>query len=726
MNRLLSTLTAASAILLAGFIQADTPPTHSSGKPDTVNSDQTDGVSDDSKLPILEPLGVHPRATRFVVDQVRSNHLIRNVPLDDDASSQIFDRFLETMDRRKVFFLAEDISEFETFRFDLDNDLKRGRLDNAFAMVNRFRIRRMERFEWVIERIKEGVDSFELNSDVEVPIDSDEIEWPKNRAEADQRWEYSLIDSIIRYRLNKRDNEEIQELLTKRYTNQLNQLRQFTSEEAFASYINSFTHIFDPHTVYFSNRTAEDFHMQMRMSLEGIGALLGTEDEYVQVISLVKGGPAELDGELKPRDRIIKVGQAPGGTMIDVVGRRIQDVVDLIRGPRGTIVLLEILEPEDSGSRSKIIAITRDKVKLEETAAKKKVFTLDHDGEQSKFGVIELPKMYADLAGEQRGEDNYRSATRDVARLIEELKEENIDGLIFDLRNNGGGSLPEAHKLVGLFIETGPTVIVKGLGRRHSVMEDQNSDVAWDGPLAVLVNRSSASASEIFAGAIQDYGRGLVIGNRTYGKGSIQSILTLNHGQLKITQGKYYRISGEATQHKGVQPDIEFPQLVDTEAVGESAYQNALEQDVVDPAEYETIGEVGLFAPALNALHLERTENDPHFDYYRKVQERLKSNRSITHISLNEEVRKSRREEYAEWRLKTENDYLIALGEDPADTIDELDDILRELPEKRVDLVDGMVEESGRILLDYQKIAGPIAYVEDPSFSSSQEQVTEN
>lgn len=720
-------LVTAGAIVLVGFVQAESPTSKlSSTESIATASDQSVSDSKDSDLPALKPLDVHPRATKFVVDQVRSNHLIRNVPLNDEASSQIFDRYLEILDRRKVFFLADDIAEFEAYRYELDNDLKRGRLDNAFAIVNRLRIRREARFDWVLDRVAEGIDSFDLTTNVEVPIDSEDIEWPKNSEEADQRWEHSLTDSIIRYRLNDKENDEIQELLTKRYVNQQKQLRQFTAEEAFAGYINSFTHIYDPHTSYFSPRAAEDFHMSMRMSLEGIGALLGTEDDYVKVISLIKGGPADLDGELKPADRIVSVGQEPGNSMVDVVGRRIQDVVDLIRGPRGTTVYLEVLEPDESGSKSRIVTITRDKVKLEETAAKKKVFTLEHEGEVSTIGVIELPKMYADLAGEQRGEANYRSATRDVARLIDELKEENIDGLILDLRNNGGGSLPEAHKLVGLFIETGPTVIVKGPSRTHKVMTDRDPSVAWAGPFAVLVNRSSASASEIFAGAIQDYGRGLVIGNRTYGKGSIQSILTLNHGQLKITQGKYYRISGEATQHNGVTPDVEFPQLLDTEVVGESAYQNALEIDVVDPADYEAIGEVGLIVPTLTSLHLERTQNNPHFRYYRRVQERLDENREITHISLNEEVRKTRREEYADWRLNTENDYLIALGEDPAATIDELDDILRELPEKRSELVDGMVEESGRLLLDYQKIARPIAYVDESSFSDIDEQVTEN
>ena len=661
-------------------------------------------------LPTLNPLPVHPRATRFIVDQVRNNHLIRNAPLNDAASSKIFDQYLEVLDRRKHFFLASDIEEFEPYRYEFDDALKRGRLEIGFKMVNRLQSRRDERYAWILDRLERGVSSFDLGTLTQLPIDAEDLTWPRDTAKADLRWEFNLTDSIIHMRLNKRETEEIEDLLTKRYANRRNQNRQITSEEAFADYINSFTHIYDPHTVYFSPRDAEDFQMSMRMSLEGIGALLGSEDEYVKVISLVKGGPAELDGELKEADRIVGVGQDPEGPMIDVVGRRIQDVVDLIRGPRGTIVRLEVLEPIAAGSASRIVEITRDKVKLEEAAAKKKIFSLDYEGTERKVGVIELPKMYADLAGEQRGEDDYRSATRDVTKLLEELNKQNIDGLILDLRNNGGGSLPEAHKLVGLFIETGPTVLVEGMGRSRQVMTDNDKTIAYDGPLAVLVNRSSASASEIFAAAIQDYGRGLVLGARTYGKGSVQTILSLNHGQLKITQGKYYRISGQSTQHEGVVPHIEFPELIDSEAIGESAYKNSLGLDVIEAADFRVLEELDDVVKTLSTRHAARTKHDPIFDYYRRVEERIDFNRNITHISLNEGERRSQRKESAAWRLKTENDYLIALGEEPVQTVEELDKVLRELPRKYADDVDGMVKESGRILLDYVNVKPTLAF----------------
>ena len=660
--------------------------------------------------PQLEPLSVHPRATRFVVDQVRTNHLIRNQPLNDEAASEIFDKYLDALDRRKHFFLQSDIDNFEAYRYLVDDALKRGRLEHAFEMMNRLQLRRDERYAWILERLSQGIESFDLSTDSELPIQTDDLEWPRTREEADLRWEHNLIDSILRLKLDGQASEEIEEQLVKRFTNRRNRNRQYTSEEAFAVYINSFTRIYDPHTTYFSPRVAEDFHMEMRMSLEGIGALLGSEDEYVTVISLVKGGPADLDGELKENHRIAGVAQGTNGPMIDVVGRRVQDVVDLIRGPRGTIVRLQVLEPIATGGQSKIVDITRDKVKLEEATAKKKVFSIVNDGFERKYGVIELPKMYADLDGEQEGDQDYRSATKDVLKLINELQAENIDGLIIDLRNNGGGSLPEAHKLVGLFIDSGPTVLVRGLGRNRQTMKDQDGKMAYDGPLAVMVNRSSASASEIFAGAIQDYGRGIVVGTQTYGKGSVQVIQPLNHGQLKITQAKYYRVTGVGTQGNGVVPDIEFPTQVDTERVGEVTYENALSGDSIKAAEFDPIADLDPIVDVLTNKHMSRVDKDPLFSYYRKVEDRIEQNRSITHVSLNEEVRNTQRAENVEWRIETENDYLVAMGEEPVETVSELDEAMSELLKKNEEEVDGMIKETGRILSDYIATAPTIAY----------------
>ena len=673
---------------------------------------QSSFATSSEELATLEPLPVHPRAARFIVDQVRSNHLVRNIPLDDKASSEIFDRFLKVLDSRKSFLHASDIAEFETFRFQLDDDLKRGRLDNAFKVINRLLLRQDDRYTWVIDRLSRGIPSFDLKSNAEIPVDSDLIEWAEDEAASDTRWENILTDSIIHLKLNERETEEIQEVLTKRYTNRRNRNRQFTSEEAFGFFLNAFTHIYDPHTTYFSPRVAEDFHMSMRMSLEGIGALLGTEDEYIKVLEIVKGGPADSDGQLVPGDRIIAVGQGTDGPLIDVVGRRLNDVVDLIRGPRNTTVRLEVIKDLAAGGENSVISLTRGKIKLEETKAKKKLFSINQGEVERKIGVVELPKMYADLEGEQRNSNEYTSATRDVQRLIGELKEEGIDALIIDLRNNGGGSLPEAHRLVGLFIDKGPTVQVKGLGRNRQVMHDQQEGEIFDGPLAVMVNRHSASASEIFAGAIQDYGRGIVVGTQTFGKGSVQTILNLNHGQLKITQAKYYRVTGKSTQHAGVYPDIEYPSLIDVDEVGESSHENALQLETIETAKFEPVADLTGVIEELKLAHHGRVANDPYFSYYRAVQDRIEENRAITMVSLNEDSRESKRKQNSAWRLHTENKYLMAFGIEPVKDIEELNKALSDLSDQLEDEVDGMVLETGRILLDLNDKRPTLALVD--------------
>ena len=664
------------------------------------------------ELPLLEPLDVHPRATRFVVDQVQSNHLVRNIPLDNEASSKIFDKFLESLDARKNFLLASDIEEFELVRYQLDDDLKRGRLNNAFAIINRVQKRKDDRYEWTIERLKQGITSFDLKTNGEIPIDPDLQDWAADIDESDQRWEDNLVDSIIRMKLNDQDLEQIQDVLTKRYTNRRNRNRQYTSEEAFSTFVNSFTEIFDPHTVYFSPRSAEDFHMNMRMSLEGIGALLGTEDEYVKVLEIVPGGPAEQDGQLQPGNLILAVGQGEDGPLIDVIGRRLNDVVDLIRGPKGSVVHLEVVKSISSSGENKIIKLVRDNIKLEETKAKKKRFSLNQDGADYNIGVIELPRMYADLQGERNNTGDYASASRDVARLVNELKAEEIDALIVDLRNNGGGSLPEAHRMVGLFIDKGPTVQVKGLGKNREVMRDSRGGMIFDGPLAVLVNRTSASASEIFAGAIQDYGRGFVLGTQTFGKGSVQTIMNLNHGQLKITQAMYYRVTGKSTQNGGVTPDITFPSLLDTERIGEGSHENALELATIPAAKFEPAANLSNSIFALKLAHQKRVEHDPYFDYYRAVEERIQENRDIASVSLNEDRRETRRKQSAAWRLRTENSYLMAFGEVPVKTVDELDDALNELSDRLEREVDGMALEAGRILVDYMEMRPTLAMAE--------------
>ncbi|MFU8815267.1 MAG: S41 family peptidase, partial [Pseudomonadales bacterium] len=536
------------------------------------------------QLTPLEPLDVHPRTLLTVVEQLRHNHFISK-KLDDDLSSQIFDNYLKMLDGGRAYFLAADIEELEQYRYKLDDALIRGNLDPAFHIFNRFQQRLTERLSFLIAQIEAGLGDMDFDTDEQLEIDREQAPWPADAEAADRMWRNRLKAAVLTMRLNDRPMEEIEELLTKRYKNRLNQTLQSKSEDAFQLFVNAFATSYDPHTQYFSPRTSQNFNINMSLSLEGIGAVLRTDDEYTSVVELVPAGPADKAGVLKPSDRIISVGQGENGHLIDVVGWRLDDVVELIRGPKDSVVRLEVIPRTASdATTTKVITITRDAVQLEEQAAKKKLLTLDRNGETHRIGIIEVPTFYADFKAIQQGDPSYKSTTRDVRRLIKELDEEGIDGLVIDLRNNGGGSLQEADAMTGLFIKSGPTVQVKSANRRPSIYADTDDNVAWDGPLAVLVNRLSASASEIFAGAIQDYGRGVIIGSQTYGKGTVQTLIPLNRGQLKVTAAKFYRISGQSTQHQGVIPDIEFPEMYDVERIGESALGDAMPWDMIQPA----------------------------------------------------------------------------------------------------------------------------------------------
>ncbi len=472
-------------------------------------------------------------------------------------------------------------------------------------------------------------------------------------------------------RLNGKDDARIVEDLTKRYSNRLKRTRQTQSEDAFQVYANALTSAYDPHTQYFSPRTSENFNINMSLSLQGIGAVLRSDDDYTTVVRLVPAGPADKSGLLQPEDRIVGVGQGRDGRIVDVVGWRLDDVVELIRGPKDSTVRLEVLRGKHDESR--IVEIVRDTVKLEEQAAKKRLLTMDHNGSPRRIGVITVPAFYVDFKAMQRGDPEFKSTTRDVARLIEELKSEGAEGLIIDLRNNGGGSLAEANSLTGLFIKSGPTVQVKNASQRVNVYSDSDGKVAWDGPLAVLVNRLSASASEIFAGAIQDYGRGVIIGNQTFGKGTVQTLIPLNRGQLKMTQAKFYRISGKSTQHQGVIPDIEFPELLDPNEIGESALDDALPWDVIYPVRFPRSTRVSDAAPALNRKHQQRVAHDPDFKYLYALAEFNRAQRERKVISLNEETRRQQKAADDAARLAIENELRRAKGQPILTSLDELE-----------------------------------------------------
>ena len=689
------------------------------------------------EAPILKPLEVHPRTSLTVVEQLRYNHYVKK-PLDDGISSDVFDKYLDTLDGGRAYFLAADIVEFEQFRYTLDDALKRANLDPAFTIYNRYQTRVVERLEYLLDLLESGVADTDFTVDENLEIDRENSAWPRTQEEQDDLWRKRLKASVLGMKLNGKEFDEITDVLTKRYKNRLKQTTQTKSEDAFQLYINAFATTYDPHTQYFSPRTSQNFNINMSLSLEGIGAVLRTEDDYTSVVRLVPAGPADKAGDLEPADKIVSVGQGQEGPLIDVVGWRLDDVVELIRGPKGSTVRLEIIPTDADSEESKVIQITRNTVQLEEQAAQAKLLTLNDGAQDIKIGIVDVPTFYVDFKASQQGDDNYRSTTRDVAALIDQLKAENIDGLIVDLRNNGGGSLQEADKLTGLFIESGPTVQVKSNRRRPSVYSDTDDLVAWEGPMAVMVNRLSASASEIFAGAIQDYGRGVIIGSQTFGKGTVQTLIPLNRGQLKITAAKFYRVSGQSTQHQGIIPDITFPELFDVDQIGESSLDDAMPWDMIQPAIYHQSNDIQPLLRELTDRHESRIEDNVDFDYYKAWSEKSKENAERTHISLNEATRLEEKAENDAWELALENTLRAAKGEPLAESLDQLkelqeaeeeaeeekrkaeEDLLAKAEgdvaekEDEIEEVDNdpMLEEAARILMDFIGLSTQIARLE--------------
>ena len=653
----------------------------------------------------LEPLPIHQRTAIMVVDQVRSHHLLKDKPLNDETSSLILDQFLEDLDPMRRFFYASDVKKFEAHRHALDDALKLGRLEIPFQIYNRFNQRVKERLQWVLNRLDSGIHTFDLNTDKELLLDRENEPWPQSKEIADDIWELTIANWIIREKLKGTEPEEIENQLLSRYRMQLKRLGQQKPEDAFEMWMNAFTTTYDPHTNYFSPRDSENFEINMSLQLEGIGAVLQPDDEdYTQIRELVPGGPADLQGVVQPADRIIAVGQQVDGPMIDVVGWRLEDVVDMIRGPRGTVVVLELLTP-DNDHRTAVI--TRDTVKLEEQAAKSEIIEIQRGDRAFRVGIIDIPTMYADHEAKQRRDPDARSTTTDVIRLIRELKAESIDGLILDVRRNGGGYLDEADSLTGLFIPSGPTVqVVHNRAGRYS-HRDLDNQTEWDGPLAVVVDRYSASASEILAGAIQDYGRGLIIGSQTFGKGTVQQLLNLKRGKLKITNAKFYRISGKSTQHRGVIPDVLLPDIADSELVGESALDNAVPWDTIAAEKYDASPLDPEILKRLREKHQARTENQPDFKYVRWAQSRYKENRARTHVPINEQQRTLQRDAEDQERLEMGNALIVSKGYEPAEDLRQLKDRQIAIDNEEKDQPDAMLMESAEILVDWMK-EGPV------------------
>jgi carboxyl-terminal processing protease len=506
-------------------------------------------------------------------------------------------------------------------------------------------------------------------------IDVEERSWAASSAELDDRWRKQLKNQVLSLKLAEKPEDDLVSTLEKRYQNQLKRVKQYNSQDVFQIYANALTGLYDPHTNYLSPRRSENFNINMSLSLEGIGAVLQLEDEYTKVTRLVPKGPADKQGELHPSDRIVGVGQGTDGEIEDVIGWRLDEVVELIRGPKDSTVRLEVIPAKSKATdQRKVITIVRNEVKLEEQSAQKSILEIPDGDEVIKIGVIDIPAFYIDFDAMRRGDKEYKSTTRDVRKLLEELQEEGVDGLVVDLRNNGGGSLQEANELTGLFIEYGPTVQIRHSSRRVWRDGKRLKSEYYEGPLVVMVNRLSASASEIFAGAIQDYQRGIIVGDRSFGKGTVQTLIPLTEGQLKITESKFYRISGDSTQHRGVVPDLAFPTVYDPEEIGESALDHALNWDQINPVRHHRYNDLSTVLPALTTQFQERSGKNPDFIYLEDQIALAAKTREITELPLNEQARKALRESQEAKALSIENKRRKAKGEELLTSLDEEDE----------------------------------------------------
>jgi carboxyl-terminal processing protease len=652
---------------------------------------------------VLEPTKQQKKISDALVDHLQHKHY-RKIVLDDDMSSKIFYRFLDELDPSHSYFYRGDIDGIEhVYRFALDDALNKGDLEPAFKIFNRYQKRVIEQLTTLIARVEKGFGDMDFDIDETQRVDRKNIPWPNSEIAMQELWRKRLKGNVINLLLADKTLEEAQETLLKRYRNQLKRVRQTSSDDAFDFYINALALSTDPHTQYFSPHRSENFNINMSLSLEGIGAVLVNEDEYTKVTRLIPGGPAERSKLLKAGDRILGVSQGEDGKMADIVGWRLDEVVNIIRGPKGTLVRLEII-PADAADvhQTKVISIVRDKVKLEEQAAKKQIIEVKRDARSHKIGIIDIPTFYADFKGMNQGKRNYKSTTKDVKRLLFELKKEGAEGIIIDLRDNGGGSLQEANKLTGLFIALGPTVQVKNADGRIDIIRDHDPTIVYTGPLLVLVNRMSASASEIFAGAVQDYQRGLVLGEQTFGKGTVQSLLPLSRGQLKATTAKYYRISGKSTQHKGVEPDLYYPSLYSVDQIGESTLPEALPWDKINSIPYQTYYAMADIMPRLENRHNARNRSSMDYQYFLDRRERNEKMSKKKEVSLSMKTRKQERREADKWRLDLENGLRFSKGEPPLKSISELkEEEVREPHNSKVDPDDPVVLEAGETMLDF-------------------------
>lgn len=591
----------------------------------------------------LGPTPEHQRATEIILHLMQRYHY-SPVTVNDALSEQIFERYLESLDPQKSFLLASDIEKFSQFRKEMDDVLKNGELNPVFDMFKQYRERVKERAQ-IAQTLLNG--EFDFSIDEVYNFNREDAQWPQSQQAVNELWRRRVKNDVLNLRLAERSDDELVKTLTDRYQQMERRVSQLTANEVFQIFINAYTQSVEPHTSYFSPRNSENFKINMSLSLEGIGAALQTEGEYTVVQRVIAGGPAAISEQIAAGDRIVGVGNGEVEEVVDVVSWPLPDVVDLIRGPKGSTITMKILPVgAPAGSPPKVVTLVRDKINLEQQAAKKSVVEVEHEGKTRRFGVIDLPTFYLDAAAMSQGQPDFRSTTRDVRRLVNELTtaDEKIDGIIMDLRGNGGGSLLEATKLTGLFIESGPIVQIRRADGQLDIERDDDASVDYAGPLAVLVDRYSASASEIFAGAIQDYGRGVVLGEPTFGKGTVQTVAPLDSdgklGQLKITMAQFFRINGDGTQHRGVVPDVLFPTAMDSNAQGERGLDNALPWAEVDDTSYDAWSTNKADYSHVQSLHESRYRANDSFNLLIDELESQRVAREQRHVSLVEEVRR--------------------------------------------------------------------------------------
>ncbi len=679
-------------------------------------------------LPELSPESQHATASKRITARFTRGHY-KKIKINDSLSKEVFNRYIKQLDYSRNVFLASDISDFEKHSLEFDDAFARGRLTLAYDIYNVNLQRRLERYQYALslldtdtstitdndkntenEKIRQK-SPFDFSKDDVYNYDRENAPWATSIAELNELWRVKVKSDVLNLILAGKEWPKAKEVLSKRYKYAIKRLKQSDSEDVFQLVMNSFARVVEPHTSYLSPRNAERFQMEMNLSLEGIGAVLRAEEDYTVIQSIISGGPADQSNALKPKDRIVGVAQN-NKDFDDVIGWRLDDVVDKIKGPKGTTVRLQILSGEsDDISDIKVVTIVRDKIKLENKAAKSEIYyegsgieNLDDEDsiktevgfDGKKLGVITIPSFYNNLS-------------RDVKIEIEKLKEQEVQGIIVDLRGNGGGSLPEATLLTGLFIDKGPVVQIRDSANRVDILRDKDGISYYNGPLTVMVDRYSASASEIFAAAIQDYGRGIIIGEHTFGKGTVQQHRGLGRvydlyekplGSIQYTIAKFYRINGGSTQHRGVLPDIAFPTAVDPKDWGESKEENALPWDQIEQANYSKLNDISSDVSYLTSLYQQRIKNNNEFNYLLSNIETYKAEKDNKTISLNLEKRKKKREDRKSKRLIRANERLVLMGKDKVKDLDDLPDNLDEL--------DPFLDETAKItfdLVDLGKIA---------------------